>query len=444
MRRTLLVLIALGTGVVALASIGLYFYERPTTLKVAVPRGGESQKLFAALNQELIKTHADVRFHLVPTDDVRAAAKAMADGAVDLAVVRSDIAMPTDAATVLILSRQLAMIVATHGAGYANFSDLKGKRVAVLASEISGDANRKLLETIETQYSLPHDAIDKKLVDLAGLQPLLQSGEIDAVFAFGAFDSPQISEIVQLLSHQAGAADSLVFIPIHESHAMAKRFPGFEATEILRGAFGGSPSRPAENVETIGATLRLVARNELANATVGEVTSEILANRAAAAAVAPLAHHIEAPETERGGALPTHPGAAAFLDGEEETFFEKYSDLIYIGAMIGSVLISSLAALASRMTVRGFAHFDQLMEQALTILKAGREATDAQTLNRLELEIDEILTQSLAAAQMPKLDGHQLAALTLAVQQARLVIADRRAEFARVSAETGAKLERKA
>ena len=42
-------------------------------------------------------------------------------------------------------------------------------------------------------------------------------------------------------------------------------------------------------------------------------------------------------------------------------------------------------------------------------------------------EIDEILTQSLASGA--KLDGHQIAALTLAIQQARLAIADRRAEF---------------
>jgi TRAP-type uncharacterized transport system substrate-binding protein len=440
MRRILLLLIALGTGLVGLTTIGLYFYERPTFLKVAVPRGGEAQKLIAALNQELIKTRADLRFHLVPTNDVRAAAKAMADGVVDLAVVRSDIAMPTNAATALILSHQFAMIAAPHGADYSNFSDLKGKRVAIVASEISGDANQKLLETIEAQYSLPPDAIDKKLVDLAGLPELLHSGKIDAVLAFGAFDSPQISEIVQLLSHGTAPPDGPVFIPIHESNAMAKRFHGLEATEILRGAFGGSPSRPAENVETIGATLRLVASNDLANSTVGDVTSLILANRAAAATTAPLANHIEAPETDKGGVLPTHPGAAAFLDGEEETFFEKYSDMIYIGAMIGSVLISSLAALASRMTVRGYARFDQLMEQALTILKAGREATNGQNLNRLELEIDEILTQSLAAAQMPKLDGHQLAALTLAVQQARLAIADRRAELARLSTESTSKL----
>jgi TRAP-type uncharacterized transport system substrate-binding protein len=439
MRRIQLLLIALGTGLVAMTTVGLYFYERPTFLKVAVPRGGEALKLFATLNQELIKTRADLRFHLVQTNDLRAAAKAMTDGAVDLAVVRSDVAMPTNASTALILSHQFAMIAAPHGADYANFSDLKGKRVAIVASESSGDANQKLLETIEAQYSLPPDAIDTKLVDLAGFPDLLRSGEIDAVLAFGAFDSPQIAEIIQQLSYRVAPPDAPVFIPIHEANAIAKRFPGLEATEILRGVFGGSPSRPAENVETLGGTLRLVAGNDLANSTVSNVTSLILANRAAAATNAPLANRIEAPDTDKGGVLPTHPGAAAFLDGEEETFFEKYSDMIYIGAMIGSVLISSLAALASRMTVRGYARFDQLMEQALTIMKAGREATDAQALNRLELEIDEILTHSLAAAQMPKLDGHQLAALTLAVQQARLAIADRRVELARLMPEANAK-----
>ncbi len=430
MQRILPLMIALATGLVALAIIGIYFYERPTFLHVAVQRGSDSQKLLAALNQEFIRSHAALRFRFVLTNDARAAAKAMEDSGVDLAVVRSDIAMPTDAATVLILAHQYAVIAAPPGASYANVSDLKGKRVAIVASDESQEANQTLLDTIEAQYSLPREAISRRPTDLAGLEKLVHAGEVDAVLAFGRFDSPQLSDVVQILSHSVAPAEAPDFVPILESNAIAKKFPGLEATEILRGAFGGSPSRPSENIETIGATLRLVARNDLANSTVSDVTRLILAARSAAATVAPVANHIEAPETDKGGVLPTHPGAAAYLDGEEETFFDKYSDMIYIGAMIGSVLVSGAATLASRLAVRGYARFDQLMEQALTILKAGREAVDAPTLARLELEIDGILTQSLAAAHMPKLDGHQLAALTLAVQQARLAIADRRTEIA--------------
>ena len=428
MQRYLFLAIALGTGLIALAIIGIYFYERPTFLRVAVAHGSESQKLFAALNQELVRSQENLRFRLVPTNDESASAKLMEDGGADLAVVRSDLAMPTNAATVLILAHDYALIAAPPGASYSNVSDLKGKRIAIVTTESSGEANLKLFETIEAQYFLPSDAISKRAVDLSDVPIMIKNHEADAVLAFGRFDSPRLSEVVQALSHSLSPPEAPVFVPILESNAIAKRFPGLESTQILRGAFGGSPSQPTENIETIGATLRLVARNDLANGTVGDVTRAILAARVAAATTAPVANHIEAPETDKGGVLPTHPGAAAFLDGEEETFFERYSDMIYIGAMIGSVLISSIAALASRLAVRGYERFDLLMEHALTILKAGREAVDAPILSSLELEIDEILTQSLASGA--KLDSHQLAALTLAIQQARLAIADRRAEIA--------------
>ena len=101
MRRILPLVIALATGLVALTIIGIYFYERPTVLRVSVQRGSDSQKLLSALNQEFIQSHADLRFRLVLTNDARAAAKSMTDGSVDLAVVRSDIAMPANAQTVL-------------------------------------------------------------------------------------------------------------------------------------------------------------------------------------------------------------------------------------------------------------------------------------------------------------------------------------------------------
>jgi hypothetical protein len=89
-------------------------------------------------------------------------------------------------------------------------------------------------------------------------------------------------------------------------------------------------------------------------------------------------------------------------------------------------LISVGATLLSRITVRGYEQFDHLIEQALQILKDAREAPNLESLQNLELQIDEILTRTLATGRMPKLDVHQLAGLTLAVEQARLALMDRR------------------
>lgn len=429
MRRYFSLILAAGAAVIAIATIGFYVYERPTTLRVAVPRGSEFQKLLTALNQEFVRAREEVRFKIVLTPDERGAAKAMENGDVDLSVVRSDLPMPTNAQTSLIFGHYSAVIVAPPGASFSNFSELSGKRIAVVETEPSGDANQVLLTSIESHYSFPPEAIRKIPASLGDLPRLLRDRDIDAVFTFGMFDAPHVAEVVSTVAADKEASGAPVFLPVREARAIAEKLPGLEQNDILRGAFGGSPSRPAENIETIGATARLVAANELDNATVGEVTRLILAHRGAAAATTAIANHIEAPSTDKGEVLPTHPGAAAFLDGEEQSFFDKYSDLIYISAMVGSVLVSGFATLASRIAVSGYARFDRLMEEALTILKAGREAPSLETLSALEIQIDAILTQSLAAGQMPKLDGHQLAALTLAVQQARLAIADRRAEL---------------
>lgn len=425
MRRIFLTVLSAAAGLIGVATIGVYLYERPTQLTVAIPRGGDIQKLFALLNQDFARGREDIRFLPILAADAREAAKIIDDNKADLAVVRSDIAMPQDALTALILDHTIAVLVAPPGFAGHNFADLNHKTVGIVETEMAGDADRALFSTLIGLYAPPDAEIGARAMSAAQAASLFRSGAIDAAFAFGPVDAPHVAETVRAAS-EAGPP---VFIPILEGDALAEKFSGLEARDILRGSFGGAPPRPPENIATFGATLRLVARENLDNNIVGEVTRLVLAYRGAVAAKLPFARHIEAPSTDKSEILLAHPGAAAYLDDEEQSFFDKYSDIIYIGAMVGSVLISGLATLASRLTASSYARFDHLIEQALLVLKKSREADDAPKLAALEAEIDEILTGSLAAADTPKLDSHQLAALSLAIQQARLAIAERRAEI---------------
>jgi hypothetical protein len=53
---------------------------------------------------------------------------------------------------------------------------------------------------------------------------------------------------------------------------------------------------------------------------------------------------------KRGAALGRlHPGALAFLDDQEKSFFDQYSDIFYIGAMCLSVLGTAMAAAMARL-----------------------------------------------------------------------------------------------
>ena len=109
-----------------------------------------------------------------------------------------------------------------------------------------------------------------------------------------------------------------------------------KSTEIKAGAFGGAPPQPEETIETIGVNHYLVARNTLSEDVVADLTKQVFAMRQVLATEIPSSAKIETPDTSKDGPVPVHPGAAAYIDGELKTFFDRYSDLLYLGLMLVS------------------------------------------------------------------------------------------------------------
>ena len=86
----------------------------------------------------------------------------------------------------------------------------------------------------------------------------------------------------------------------------------------------------------------------------------------------PLANLIDAPDTSKSAALPVHPGAANYLDDNEETFFERYGDWIYILMAVLGFGGSAVAAIASRFSQKKDERADHLLGRLLSILKDAR------------------------------------------------------------------------
>src|SRR6201999_3561195 len=103
--------------------------------------------------------------------------------------------------------------------------------------------------------------------------------------------------------------------------------------DIPAGAFGGSPDRPESEVKTISFAHHIVAQKSLSDATVAAFTRQLFAIRQSVMAEFPLAAKIETPDTDKDAAIPVHPGPAAFVDGEEKTFLDRYSDMIWWSLM---------------------------------------------------------------------------------------------------------------
>ena len=429
MRRLIFGTIIGSLAAIAAVAAAIYYYERPSVLRIAVPRDSDDQAIMAATAHDFAEARDGIRLKLVAVESLTEASRALQEGHADLAIVRSDLAMPPNGQTVLIMRRDAALLFAPTESSLHAIDDLRGHKVGILQTAPAGKVdNQLLLDTALAQYDVPSASVGRISVTLAELSRAVENKEIDAVLALGAPGSESLTEAVNTIA-VAGHGQP-VFLPIADAKAIAQRSPAFEGVEVMRGAFGGAQPKPPVDVDTLGVSTRLVARNSLGNEVVGALTRLLLAARPAIAARIPIANRIEAPAADKGAALPVHPGALAFLDDEEESFFDKYSDAFYIGAMCLSVLGTGLAAAAARLTRHRMTDADKILRRLLEITQAVRSARHAELLDGYEEEADELLALALEPDAVHALSVNRMGALTLALNQVRHAIAERRQSFA--------------
>ena len=423
MRRHLVITLAVGLAMLAASLLAYHWSQMPTTLRIAVgPMGSEDTRLVAAAAQHLTRERQSVRLKLVLTEGVAASAQAIDDDKVDLAVVRSDVALPLKAPTIAILHRDIALLMTLPNSGISQVSGLWGRNVGIIRNQ---NANRLLFETALEQYGIPKTSVTTIMLNTPGeVEEGLRTKRIDAVLAVGSVTGHTVTEAVAAVA-AAAEGGAPVFIPLTEADAIAQRLPAFEELEVVRGSFGGAPPRPPDRLETLGITHRLVAQDRLDENVVAELTRLIFAIRPALATEVPLAHRIEAPETEKGSSLPLHPGAAAYYEGEVRSFFERYGDWFYLLIMALSILGSGAAGLASSAANQARARNMALLSELLAIVRDAHHA-EPEELERLDRKADEILAQALAKAGSGGIDNAGVAAFTLGLDQARRAIAERR------------------
>ena len=422
MRRELFIALALALAVLAAGLVVYQWSAAPTTLKVAVgPMGSENTRLVVALQQYAGRERSTVRLRLVLTEGVDASAKAIEADNADLAIVRTDVAMPVKAQTVAIMHRDAALLVTTPDSGISKVSGLWGRNVGVVRDI---PANRTLLETILAHYEIPKDSVPIVVLGANEVEEALRTKRVDAVLAVGTVTGRTMTETVAAAMQASNG--SPVFIPVEEADAIAQRSPKFESLEVVRGTFGGTPPRPANTVETLGVSHRLVAKTSLDDNVVSELTKVLFTGRPTLAQEVPLANKIEAPDTTKGQALPVHSGASAYYDGEVQTFFERYGDWFYLVVMVLSIGGSGIAAMASSAANKARARNMDLLRELLAIVRRAHEGASIAELDALDRQADDILGAALAKAGSGGIDNAGVAAFTLGLDQARRAIGERR------------------
>ncbi|MGL5735433.1 MAG: TAXI family TRAP transporter solute-binding subunit, partial [Beijerinckiaceae bacterium] len=321
-----------------------------------------------------------------------------------------------------VLRRSFGILITSTDSKIERITDLRGRTVGV-SRNIPG--NVQFLQSLLGHYELPKDSVKIELIDQAERGTVLRDNRVDAIFAVAPAISRNFSDGIAAMARALGE-DKLKFINVPEAEAIAARNRAFEAAELVRGAFGGDPPRPPDAMKSVAITFRLMAKRTLADAAAGEITRLVLEAKQSLVNELPVAQGIEAPSTEKNNPLPLHPGSEAWLDGETQTFFERYGDWMYLGVMVTSILGSILAAVISRSNSRERAESMKGLARLIDILHQVRATEDEASLDALQQEADDILETTLRLAVDHSFDNAGLNAYRIAIDQVSQAIANQR------------------
>lgn len=427
-RKTALVTLALVLAIVGALAGGYYFAMRPVTLKIAVgPANSDDLKVVQTLTQAFVQSKGFVRLRPIQTEGATASANLLAEGKADLAIVRGDLDVPKNAQAVATLRKNVVVLWSAPGKGkkkgakITKIAQLAGHRIGVVGKT---QANVNLLKVILQQYGIDPAKVEIVQFPASEVAEAIKSQKADVYLAAGPVNSKITADAIAASARDGGTP---TFLAIDSADAIAQNHPVYESSEIPAGTYGGSPDRPDDEVKTISFSHHIVARKGLSETTVAAFTRQLFAVRQQLLTDFPQAAKIETPDTDKDAVIPVHPGAAAFVDGEEKTFLDKYSDYIWWSLMAVSAMGSIGAWFAGYLKKDERNSNSHLRERLLDMIAAARKSETTEELDQMQAEADEILRDTLRCYDHGAIEEGALTAFNIVLDQFHAAVADRKA-----------------
>jgi TRAP transporter TAXI family solute receptor len=374
--------------------------------------------------QQLHQGFDMTQIRVLRSENPAAASAAVDAGRAELAIVRSDVAVPKRAGTMLVVHQDAALLFASPNSKITKLGDLAKKRVGI----VPGDpANTQLFDEVLNYHAISIGSVIHIPVQADQLATLLANKAVDAMFVVAPLKSSLVEQVFTALASTEKSRPTL--IEIKNAEAFAARHSGLSKIDVPAGFFGGVAPQPSEDISTFAVDHQLVASLQLGEGTVDHLTKWFFLMRRALAERAPFAAYMEAAVTEKGTPFALHPGATAYYQDTEKSFMDQYGDWFYIMAMVLGGVGSAIATLISSFQARGRRAAMAVIDELMAIEVKARAANALAALKDLDAGVDRAALKALHRARESRFDEAGLETVRLAVDEARRAISTRRAEL---------------
>ncbi len=418
--RTRILLLGLATAALtAAAVVGVTvlsdWYRQQTVITIAVgPEHSPEYRFAVRLAGVLQQSHATIRLKIETQETRGQALLRFARHEADLAIVRSDdTKIPVNARALAILEHEAVLLIGAKRTRLTTLAEIQGKKVVVVGRDSRNEAFlRRLLE----QYKFDFKTTDiRTLSPDVPLETVLPASADLAVLIYPLSRLGSGGDFEGLAKHVRGFSVH----DIEDAKALQRKVPGVYTETIEAGLLSGSPRIPEDDIDTIALQKILVARRGMTEQHVVELMRALFENGRQLAVDNSFATRIEPPDTEKGALIAAHDGATEYVASEVKTFFDRYSDLIYIGMSVASVLGSMAVALYSTVFRRRPHQASERVGELMRLRQRIRAATRPDEMDAAEAELETVLDEILLGLSDGTLESHGLDAFRLAYDHAR-------------------------
>jgi len=420
------------TLILSLATVwtGRTLLRNSETLTFAVGEANSDEARFAARLATVLKNNSSrFQIRIVNNPDSAKAVAQFDRKQADLAILRTDGKVPSRARALAILEHDLVLLLGPGSKKIKSLAELKNKKVAVLAAnETSLAFVRNLLDLSEGS-----DAAAKVQMAPQGatLDKLLSPGGYGAVVAI-----VHASKAVRDKAYgQTAKRGSFTLNAIAEAEVLARRVPGVSAETLSAGMLSSRPEIPDDDLDTVGLEWLLVVQSRMSQTTAGDLARIVYENKSELGLDDGFASRIEPASTDKDAFVMAHRGAADYINDDTKSFMDRYSDMLYLGAVALSVIGSIFAAIYAKITRIAP---EKAGELATAILDIGERVEHAHSLDQLEClqdEFERILRGAVVGLRDGTISTHGLDTFKLGYQFVRDEIGMRREYLRRHAAD---------
>jgi TRAP-type uncharacterized transport system substrate-binding protein len=386
--------------------VSYHLYAQPTTLTVAVGSfDGEAKQAASIIAGRLATIDSPVRLKVEDSGNVLDAAKAFAAGAVDLAVVRADVGDLSQARTVAVTAHGVVMIVAPPGSPLTSIAKLHDHTVGVVGGEI----NHGVVEVLKKEYDLGRANVVFRDIAPADARHAVQTKQVSALLLVVPLTGKYLAFVKGLFPESPNS--SPVLIPIDSAGAITDVKGPYESFDIPKGTLRGSPPVPDDDVTTLRVAYYLVANKHLSSTVVADLAKKVMSVRRDLVSEQPLLSGLAAPETDPDAYLSVHPGAAAFYNGTQESFMDRYGNAIYLTPMALGAIASIFAAAWRFLGVRPIETTGATLDALCGLPVRIRNSKTEAELMAIEDEVDGVVRTQLMKSTASDESASEISAL---------------------------------